>query len=64
MCIEIQKERMTIREVSRALREMVVPKEHEDEVYAHIERSYGIEEVVNEMFILASEEDSREPRNR
>jgi hypothetical protein len=57
---------MNIREVARAFREMVIPKEHEDEVYYHIERSYGVEEIANELFQIDAEEEKSksESRNR
>lgn len=49
LCVEIQKQQMTIREVARAYRELVVEEEHEDELLSKIEENYNVTEFANEL---------------
>ncbi len=50
MCWEIQKDRMKVNEVVRALREFVPPKEHEEELQQVIFDKYGVEAVTEAVF--------------
>jgi hypothetical protein len=56
MCVEIQKERMKLSEVVRALGEFVPPKDHEDELTDVIFSKFGMEDTVAE-FIKQNKQD-------
>lgn len=49
LCVEIQKSRMTVREVASAYREFAIPEGHEDELHKTIETHYDKDEVVGEL---------------
>lgn len=56
MCIEIQKQSMTIREVARAYREFDIPEGHEDELHETIEKHYNKDEVAGELAVIELDE--------
>ena len=56
LCVEVQKQRMTNREVASAYREFDIPEGHEDELHAVIEKNYDRDEVVGELAQLEIEE--------
>jgi len=45
MCLEIEKDRITIHEVVRAMGEYDVPEDHEDELMKLIENKWTVEEI-------------------
>lgn len=62
LCVEVQKQRMTVREVARAFRETVVSNEHFDEVLETINKNYGTDEVAVELSDLYLEELAKEKK--
>lgn len=56
LCVEVQKQRMTRREVARAYREFEVPEGHLPELMVTIEKSYGLDEVAKELSELYVED--------
>lgn len=49
LCVEVQKQRMTNREVASAFREMIVSDDHLDTVISTIRQNYDQDEVVGEL---------------
>lgn len=50
LCVEIQKDKITFREVGRALSEFVIPKEHKDEFNKVVTDKYGKNPVFQVMY--------------
>lgn len=56
LCVEIQKQKMTRREVARAYREFSIPDGHFADVMVEIQKHYGLEETAEELNKLYTEE--------
>lgn len=56
LCVEIQKQNMTKREVARAYREFSVPDGHMGDLMVEIEKNYGLDDVAKELSELYVEE--------
>lgn len=56
LCVEIQKQNMTTKEVARAFREFEMPEGHMGDVMVTIEENYGVEDVAKELSELFKEE--------
>lgn len=54
MCVEIQKDRMKLNEVVRALKELTIPKEHEAELYSTITTKFPIMDVMEALIEQAA----------
>jgi hypothetical protein len=65
LCVEIQKQSMTAREVALAYREYAENGEgHADEVVAVIEKHYGAEKVAKELNSIFEEEFMRDQNRK
>lgn len=60
LCVEIQKQIMTIKEVARAYRENVTPDDHLAELMVEIEKNYGLKAVGEELSKIYDEEFERD----
>lgn len=61
LCVEIQKERMNLKETARAFREMTVPESHQDEIMEVIQKQFGadkfLEAYAEQLWEQASKEE-------
>ena len=64
LCVEIQKQRMTVREVASAYREFAIPEGHEKELHDTIENNYDKDEVVGELAELEVTEHYKKTKER
>lgn len=49
LCVEIQKDSMTLREAARAYSEIVVSREHEEELQDILVEKYGLDNLFDEL---------------
>lgn len=59
-CVEIQKQKMTIKEVARAYREFEVPENHNGDIMAVIDDNYSLDDIAKELNELFLEELAKE----
>lgn len=55
MCVEIMKDKITVREVARALREFPIPEKHEEEFFKTVFEKFDKEEFFLEMWAVDGE---------